>query len=74
MTEITGGDAARARKESDEEEFSENENRGAEFMFCPLKERVWSEGILRDGNKLGSNKTLTHLRTGLREQHRRGRY
>lgn len=40
MTEITGGDAARARKESDEEEFSENENRGAEFMFCPLKERV----------------------------------
>ena len=40
LTEITGGDATRARKESDEEEFSENENRGAEFMFCPLKERV----------------------------------
>ena len=40
VTEITGGDATRARKESDEEEFSENENRGAEFIFCPLKERV----------------------------------
>ena len=40
MTEITGGAATRARKECDEEEFSETENRGAKFIFCPLKERV----------------------------------